>query len=63
MYTIVCNNYLTKWAKNKVVKVEREVKVDDLLMENAFYKFGYPRELVTNQGAQFILHLIENFFG
>ena len=25
-----------------------------------FYKFGYPIEIVTNQGAQFTSHLIEN---
>ena len=25
-----------------------------------FYKFGYPKEIVTNQGAQFTSHLIEN---
>ena len=31
-------------------------------MENMSYKFGYPREIVTNQGSQFTSHLIENIF-
>ena len=30
------------------------------LRDNVFYKFGYPRELVTYQGAQLTSHLIEN---
>ena len=30
------------------------------MRENVFYKFGYPREIVTDQGAQFTSHLIEN---
>jgi len=30
------------------------------LRENIFYKFGYPRELVTDQGSQFTSNLIED---
>ena len=48
-YIIVCTNYLTKWAETKEIKVETEEKVAEFLSENAFYKFGYPRELVTYQ--------------
>lgn len=59
-YIIVCTGYLTKWAKTKVVKVEIEENVVELLRENVFYNFGYPRELVTDQGAQFTSHLIKN---
>ena len=43
-YIIVCTEYLTKWA-------EIEEKVVEFLRENVFYKFGYPRELVTDQGS------------
>ena len=42
------------------MKVETEEKVAEFLRENVFYKFGYPREIFTNQGAQFTSHLIEN---
>ena len=59
-YIIVCTNYLTKWAKKKVVKVETKEKVAEFMRENVFYKFGYPIEIVTDQGAQFTSHLIEN---
>lgn len=59
-YIIVCTNYLTKWVEAKVVKVATEEKMVEFLRENVFYKFGYPRELVTNRGSQFTSHMIEN---
>lgn len=31
----------------------------EFLEENVFYKFGYPRELVTDQGSQFTSNMIE----
>jgi len=49
-YIIVCTEYLTKWAKTKAFKAATEEKVAEFLRENIFYKFGYPRELVTDQG-------------
>ena len=49
-YTIVCIDYLTKWDETKVVKVEKFIR------ENVFYKFGYPKGLVTDQGKN--SHLI-----
>ena len=58
-YIIVCTKYLTKWVEAKAIKVEREEKVAEFLRENVFYKFGYPRELITDQGSQFTSHMIE----
>ena len=40
--------------------METKEKVPEFLRENVFYTFGYPREVVTDQGAQFTSHLIEN---
>eukprot|EP00253_Pinus_taeda_P014756 PITA_14756 len=59
-YIIVCTDYLTKWAETKAIKVATEEKVAEFLRENIFYKFGYPRELVTDQGSQFTSNLIED---
>eukprot|EP00253_Pinus_taeda_P015057 PITA_15057 len=59
-YIIVCIDYLTKWAETKTVKAATEQKVTKCLRKNIFYKFGYPREVVTNQGAQFTSNLIED---
>ncbi|MDW3502811.1 hypothetical protein NQ272_27010, partial [Escherichia coli] len=49
-YIIVCIDYLTKWAETKSIKAATEEKVAEFLRENVFYKFQYPRELVTDQG-------------
>eukprot|EP00253_Pinus_taeda_P002647 PITA_02647 len=57
-YIIVCTHYLTKWAETKAIKAATKEKVADFLRENIFYKFGYPRELVTDQGSQFTSNLI-----
>jgi len=51
---------LTKWAETKAIKVATKEKVVDFLRENVFYKFGYPRDLVIYQGAQFTSHMMEN---
>jgi len=59
-YIIVCIDYLTKWAETKAIKVAIEEKVDMFLRDNIFYKFGYTRELVTDQGSQFTSNLIED---
>ena len=50
-YIIVCIDYLTNWARTKEIKAVIEEKVAKILRENIFYKFGYPRELVTDQGS------------
>eukprot|EP00253_Pinus_taeda_P035245 PITA_35245 len=59
-YIIMCTDYLINWVETKSIKVATEDKVDEFLRENVFYKFGCPRELVTNQTTQFTSHLIEN---
>ena len=58
-HIIVCTDYLTKWAETKAIKITTEEKVAEFLRENIFYKFGYPRELVTNEGNQFTSSMIE----
>ena len=58
-YIIVCTDYLTRCAKTKAIKAVTKEKVDEFLRENVFYKFGYPRELVTDQGSQFTSNMIE----
>ena len=59
-YIIVCTNYLTKWLETKAIMVATKEKVAEFLRENIFYMFGYPRELVTDQGSRFTSNLVEN---
>jgi len=60
-YIIVCTDYLTKLAETKAIKETTEEKVAEFLRQNVLYKFGYPRELVTDQGSQFTSNMIEEF--
>eukprot|EP00253_Pinus_taeda_P025226 PITA_25226 len=49
------------WIRGtKAIKALTEEKVAEYLRENIFYKFGYPKELVTDQGNQFTSNLIED---
>ena len=41
---------MTKWAEPKAIKAATKEKVAEFLRENVFYKFGYPREPVIDQG-------------
>ena len=56
----MCTDYLTKWTETKAITVATKEKVVEFLRENVFYKFGYPRELATDQGTQFTSHVIDN---
>eukprot|EP00253_Pinus_taeda_P032367 PITA_32367 len=47
-------------AETKSIKTTTEETVAEFLRENIFCKFGYPRELVTDQGNQFNSNLIED---
>ena len=51
---------MKKWKKTKAIKAVTKEKIAEFLRENIFYKFGYPRELVTDQGSQFTSNLIED---
>jgi len=56
----VCTDYLTKWVETKAIKAVIEEKVAEFLWENVFYKFGYLRDLLTNQANHFTSSMIED---
>ena len=49
-----------KVGKTNAIKAATEENVAEFLRENIFDKFGYPSELVTDQGSQFTSNLIED---
>lgn len=59
-YIIVCIDYLMKWEETKVIKIGTKENIAEFLRENIFYKFGYPRELVTDQRSLFTSNLIKD---
>lgn len=59
-YIIFFTDYLKKWVETKVFKATTKQKVVDFLRENIFYMFGYPREVVIDQGEKFTSNLIKD---
>ena len=57
-YILICTNYLTKWVIVKAMKHAHDHKVVEFLYEEIFTCYGVPKELVTDQGAQFTSNLI-----
>ena len=57
-YILVCMDYVTKWVEVRAMKNSRDEKVGKFLYEEIFTLYGVPRELVTDQGAQFTSNLI-----
>ena len=60
VHILVCNDYVTKWVEAKAVAKETEQIVLDFLFEEIFARYGTPREVVSNGGARFTSHKIEN---
>jgi hypothetical protein len=52
-YILVCTDYVTKWVEEKSLRSASEESVIDFLYEDIFTRFGIPREIVTDNGAQF----------
>ena len=57
-YILVCTDYVTKWVEVKAMKHARDNKVAKFIYEKIFTRYGVPREIVTDQGAQFISTLV-----
>ena len=50
---------MTKWVEAKSVAKATEQVVPDFLFEEKFARYGTPREIVSDGGAQFTSHMIE----
>ena len=57
-YILVCTDYLTKWVELKAMNHAHDEKFVEFLYEEIFTHYGVPKELVTDQGAQFTSNLI-----
>jgi len=59
-YILVCTDYVTKWVEAKALFSATEKSVIDFIYEDIFTRFGVPREIVTDQGAQFTSKLMKD---
>eukprot|EP00253_Pinus_taeda_P012991 PITA_12991 len=59
-YILVCTDYVTKWVEAKAVTKATENTVVTFLFEEIFVRYGVPRQIVTDQGAQFTSTLVRD---
>ena len=58
-YILVYTDYGTKWVEAKALYQANEQSVVDFLFEQIFTRFGAPREIVIDQGTQFMSKLVK----
>ena len=58
-YILVCTDYVTKWVEAKALYQANEQSIIDFLFEEIFTHFGVPREIMTDQGTQFMSNMVK----
>jgi len=58
-YILFYTDYVTKWVEAKALTRATEQVVSDFLFEDIFFRFGIPKEIVTDGGPQFTSHMIQ----
>lgn len=58
-YILVCTDHITKLVEANALYSTLEKAVVDFLFEDILNQFGLPREIVTNQGTQFMSKIVK----
>ena len=53
-YIFVTTDYCTKWVEAKALRDNTMVSTTKFLYENIWCRFGFPIELISDQGGHFI---------
>ncbi|XP_070005986.1 uncharacterized protein [Nicotiana sylvestris] len=61
-FFLIITDYFTKWVEAGAFKHVREKKVRDFIWHNIICRFGVPKEIVCDNGPQFIGAQIIEFF-
>ncbi len=56
---VVATYYLTKWVKVKPLKTSKKQEVARFVYERIMTRFGIPLQMISNNGLQFIIEVIE----
>jgi transposase InsO family protein len=59
-YIITATDYLTKWPEARAVQHAKKEDIALFLWEEIICKHGCPRELLSDRGAAFLSHVVEN---
>jgi transposase InsO family protein len=58
-YILVYTDYVMIWVEEKALFIEKERSVVVFLFEDIITRLRVPREIVTDQGTQFISKLVQ----
>ena len=60
-FIIVCQDYFTKWPELVAVSSTDAATVQRWLMDEVFCRYGFPTEIVTDQGTQWMSASFKSF--
>ncbi|KAL0387546.1 UNVERIFIED_CONTAM: hypothetical protein Sradi_2636400 [Sesamum radiatum] len=59
LYTLAATDYLSKWAKAVPLKEVKKENVANFICTHIIYRYGVPRNIITNNGKPFCNSLID----
>ncbi|KAK0604330.1 hypothetical protein LWI29_014567 [Acer saccharum] len=62
VYMLVLTDYFTKWVEIGAYQQVRDTEVRNFIWKNIICRFGVPKEIVTDNGSQFISFNFKNFY-
>ena len=61
VYMLVVTDYFTKWIEAEAFHQVRDRKVKNFSWKNVICRFGVPKEIVTDNGSQFIRKFFRSY--
>ena len=61
VYILMVRDYLTKWVEAKAYDQVRDREVKNFIWKNVICRFGVPKEILTDNGPQFISFNFQDF--
>ncbi|KAL5574856.1 hypothetical protein UlMin_016555 [Ulmus minor] len=61
VYMLAVTDYFTKWIEAEAFHQVRDREVKNFIWKNVICRFGVPKEIVTDNGSQFISHEFQDF--
>lgn len=58
-YILVCTDYVMKWVEARALPRETEKTMVDFPFFDIFVRFVVPKEIITDQGTQFVSKLMQ----